>query len=1047
MIIRPYAALVLTGLLMVSLQAMASDTRRPYIVQLTEPPAASYQGGVTGFAATRAAPSQRLDPQAQPVRQYAGYLRQRQAGVQALVSSAPVLHDYQLVFNGFSAMLTDAEVRQLKASGQVANIWVDEPRKLQTSFTPQFLGLDQQDGLWNRAGGAGKAGEDVIVGILDSGLWPENPAFADRVDSKGKPSFANDATLAYGPAPARWQGTCQTGEGFTAAHCNNKLIGARYFDATFRAYLEMEGGSMSWTDFRSPRDSLGGTVGGGGHGTHTASTAAGNHGVEATVGGAWFGTASGMAPRARVAMYKVCWSYNDPFSPTGNSISCWTGDSIQAIEQAVADGVHVLNFSIGGGGTVADPVELAFLHAANAGVFVAASAGNAGPNPSVAHISPWLTTVAASTHNRFQQADLQLGSGVKYAGASLNATALPAGTPIVTAASVALPGADPERVALCFSTSANGGAALLDPAKVNGAIVVCQRGQNARVDKSAAVSEAGGAGMVLVDDGNGLVADPHAVPSLHVSAEDGAAILAYAVQGGASASLGKFFTTMRGNAPVMAAFSSRGPNRYDGNVFKPDLAAPGVNILAGVTPGLTQQQRDDLAVGSFAPPSNWGLYQGTSMSSPHVAGLAALLRQRHPDWSPSAIKSALMTTAYDTLPDGLFGEQSGTLPWGQGAGHVAPNAADDPGLVYTASASDYKKYLCGRDIGSECGEGKIEGYELNQPGISIGNVIGTTVVKRSVTNVGATSATYTGKVEMAGFSTVLSPSTLTLAPGETKSFTLSVTRTSAIERVWRVGKLTWTDGRHVVRSPITARIGRDVVAPTILHSELASDSKMISVSTDFSGRMGAATGGLREIQRTQLRVGQSAQYDTPAQMQAACRNGAPGVLARSVNVPANAMLALFELFDRDTGAPGDDDLDLVLLDPSGALVSASAAGGSNEQVIASTPAAGEYKLCVIGYQAANGSEVDFSLSSAIVAAGEGAGTLTASVPSRVYTGKMATVNLSWSGLEKGKRYVGALQYMGRTGAPAATTMMMVETDDPLPLARTERAARVVDAGK
>jgi subtilisin family serine protease len=1043
---RLSATMLLGVLLAPLLQAGAAETRRPYIVRLADAPVPSYQGGVAGLAATRTSAGRRLDLSSAPVQLYADYLRQRQAGVQATVASAPVLHTYQLVFNGFAALLTDEEVRRLKASPEVTAISADEPRRLHTSYTPSFLGLDRPDGLWSRAGGAGKAGEDVIIGIIDSGLWPENPAFADRVDAAGKPTFDNSGALAYGPPPAHWQGECQTGEAFTVAHCNNKLIGARYFDATFRAAMEASGGEMSWTDFRSPRDSIGGALGSGGHGTHTASTAAGNHGVQAVTGGVAFGAVSGMAPRARLAAYKVCWSYADPGSEKGNEVSCWTGDSIRAIEQAVADGVHVLNYSISGGFTVADPVEQAFLHASNAGVFVAASGGNAGAPQAVTHVSPWLTTVAASTHDRFMQAELTLGNGAKYIGASLNGSALPAGTPLVSAASVALPGADPARAALCPSASANDGQAVLDPAKARGAILVCRRGDNTRLDKGTAVREAGGAGMVLVDDGGGLVADPQAVPALHVSEEDGAAILAYAAKGGASAALGKFTIGRRGSAPVVAGFSSRGPNRFDPNVLKPDLAAPGVDILAGVTPGLSKAEHADLVNGSFAPPSEWAMYQGTSMASPHVAGLAALLRQRHPDWSPSAIKSALMTTAYDTLFDGQYGEMAGYAPWGQGAGQVDPNRADGPGLVYAATPSDYRKYLCGVGMDEECGEGRIEGYELNQPGIAVGNVVGTVVINRRVTNVGASSATYSGKVEMSGFDAVLSPSSLTLAPGESKDFTLSLTRTSAVERVWRVGKLTWTDGRHVVRSPIIARIGRDVVAPTIVHSEKTSGSSMIAVFTDFSGRMGATPRGLREVERTSLRVGQAARYDTPAQLQAACRAGASGVLVRPVAIPAGTAVALFELFDRDTGAPGEDDLDLAVLGPDGALASASMASGSNEQAILSAPAAGEYRVCVVGHRAANGASVDFALSSALVGGG-GAGNLSASVPPRVYAGRTATVNLSWSGLEAGKRYVGALQYLGRTGAPAATTVLMVETDDPVPLARAERAARVGDSGR
>jgi subtilisin family serine protease len=1046
--IRPVTAALLLALAAAQ-SAHADSVRRPYIVQLADAPVASYTGGVAGLAATKPAPGQRLNLQAQPVQLYADYLRQKQASVQAIVSAAPVLHEYRVVLNGFAAMLTDDEVRQLKASGTVAEISADEPRKLLTSFTPTFLGLDKPDGLWGKLGAPEHAGEDIIIGDIDSGIWPENPAYADRVDAAGKPTFANDGTLAYGAAPAGWQGECETGEGFTAAHCNNKVIGARFFDASFRAFLQESGRDVAWSEFRSPRDSIGGAAGSGGHGTHTSTTAGGNRGVDASMNGVFAGTVSGMAPRARIAAYKICWSYLEPSSSTLSATSCWTGDSIKAIEQAVSDGVHVLNYSISGGGTVNDPVERAFLAAVNAGVFVAASAGNAGPGNSVAHISPWLTTVGASTHNRFQKADVTLGNSAVYTGASLNMTALPQGTPIVRAQDAGLPGADAARLGFCYSAGANDGQAVLDPAKVKGKIVTCLRGENNRIDKSLAVLQAGGSGMVMIDNGNGLVAEGHSVPTVHVTAEDGAAIAAYAAKAGAQAAISKFLNGTRGAAPIMANFSSRGPNLFDANVLKPDLTAPGVDILAGVTPELTPEQRSNLVNGSFVPPAAWNLYQGTSMSSPHVAGVAALLRQRHPDWSPSAIKSALMTTGYDTLPDGLVGLQSGTLPFAQGAGHIEPTTASDPGLVYSVSAADYSKYLCGTGDTSVCAQGTMPGYELNLPSISVANVIDTTVVTRTVTNVGSAAATYNGKLEVHGFKAVLTPSVLTLAPGESKSFTVALTRTTAFENVWQLGSLVWSDGTHTVRSPVVARTGRLITAPGAIRSEKDTASQMLTVLTAFNGRMGTALGGMKEVQRSPLRVDQAAANSsgTPAQMQASCKPGVAGVLLQTVRIPADTVAASFELFDRDTGAPGADDLDMAMFDAGGNLVTTSAVEGSNEAVLLASPAAGDYKLCIIGQSAANKANIDFQLSSAIVTRSDSGGALKAMVPSRVYSGKMATVNVSWSGLPQGKRYLGGVQYLDATGKTATTTLLQVETDSPVPLAKPERRAIAVDPRK
>ena len=451
------AAMVLVGGL--TSGALAAEARRTYIVQLSAEPAASYDGGVAGYAATQPAPGARFSARALPVRRYLRYLDAQQRSVAALVANAPIVARYNTVYNGFAARLTDAEVAALRASPQVVAVHVDEKRQLETISTPAFLGLIGPGGVWtNTVNGIPLLGEDVVIGIVDGGVWPENPAYADRVDANGRPVFSG-GTLAYDPAPVTFSGTCVGGEGFTpAVHCNNKLIGAQFFNAGFLA----SGLPKNWSEFYSPRDSVGGALAHGGHGSHTSSTAGGNAGVEAIVSGVDMGQATGIAPRARIAAYKVCWSYDDATATdgTGSRNSCWTSDSVSAIDRAVSDGVQVINYSISGSQTsVNDPVEQAFLRAATANVFVAASAGNSGPGVAVAHVSPWLTTVAASTHDRLLAADVTLGNGTTYTGASINTTALPQ-TPLIRAEDAGLPGADATAVRLCFLPS------QLDPSKV-----------------------------------------------------------------------------------------------------------------------------------------------------------------------------------------------------------------------------------------------------------------------------------------------------------------------------------------------------------------------------------------------------------------------------------------------------------------------------------------------------------------------------------------------------------------------------------------------------
>jgi subtilisin family serine protease len=1029
------AALALLGGL--SSAAMA-ESRATYIVQLGAEPAASYAGNVPGYAATHPAPGNRFNARSAAVMAYKGFLNAQQNSVAALVSNAPIVARYSIVYNGFAARLTAAEVQALRASPLVVDVHVDEARKLETISTPAFLGLSAPGGVWSQtAGGFAVKGEDIIIGVVDGGVWPESLSYADRV-SGGVPVFSG-GSLAYGAPPAGWLGGCQAGEGFVpATHCNNKLIGAQYFNAGFLAFLA-SGNTKHWTEFFSPRDSVGGTTGHGGHGTHTSSTAGGNGNTPVNLSGINMGLASGMAPRARIAAYKVCYTYVNPAATdgTGSQNSCFTSDSVSAIDKAVADGVHVINYSISGSQTsVNDPVEQAFLRAANAGVFVAASAGNSGPGAAVAHVSPWLTTVAASTHDRALKGDVTLGNAAKYTGASINPTALPASA-LIRAEDAGLPGANATSLTLCFSSPA-----VLDPAKVAGKVVICTRGTNARVDKSAAVLAAGGVGMVLRDDGGGLVADIHSVPTVHVSSADGAAIQAYALGGTGTAAISAFYVGTT-PAPILAKFSSRGPNAGDANMLKPDLTAPGVDVIAAVTPALTNAQRDDVAAGTLVPPTDWASYQGTSMSSPHVAGLAALIRQAHPGWSPTAIKSALMTSGYTTLNDGLPGAQNGLLPWAQGAGHVAPNKAIDPGLVYDAGKIDFIRYQCkvnkpAVSPASDCTTyGTLdETYNFNLPSITVGAVVGAVTVTRKVTNVGAAAATYSASASVPGFTSLVTPTSLTLLPGETKSFTLKLTAVSAVENQWAFGALSWSDGTHTVNSPVTVRLGKLIDAPTQISGTTSSGTRLITIKTGFSGRMSANKGGMKPVTMGPVTALTGGGLSS-AQLKAVCTAGSDtaSVKVYPVSIAAGTILARFELRDADVGTVGDDN-DMGLLAPNGTWVY-SGNNGSNEMVQIASPAAGSYKVCVHAW--AGAASMTHMLSSYVVTPADASGSLNVMLPGVVYAGGTATVGLAWSGLAANGRYAGGVQYKDPSNTVLATTIVMVDTTGAAPLAFTQRA--------
>ena len=941
-------------------QAKAAKSNNAYIVQLAEPPVTAYSGGIGGYAATRPNKGQKIDPDHPKVAGYMGYLTSRHNAAMGSVGANKKLYSYGYVFNGFAAELTDAQAQKLAQMPGVLAVTKDEARALDTSTTPTFLGLAGSTGFWNTTGAKG---EGVIIGMVDGGIWPEHLSFSDRTGTNG--NGTQDGKLDYQQIPG-WNGRCVSGQAFNASNCNQKLIGARYYNAGFGGN---EGVAATWPwEFLSPRDF-------GGHGTHTSSTAGGNAGVMPTGAAAAFGPISGIAPRARIATYKVCWE-------TGSGGTCATSDSVAAIDQAVADGVDVINYSISGSTTnFRDPVEIAFLFAADAGIFVAASAGNSGPTTStVAHPGPWLTTVAAGTHNRDGAGSVTLGNGVTYTGASV---ATPVGPrPLIASTAAGLPGASATAVALCFAAADNGGQPVLDPAKVAGKIVVCDRGVNARVNKSAAVAAAGGVGMLLTNtSANSQNADLHAVPTVHLSHLDRPAIYSYAATAGATATINASTIVLTAAAPFTASFSSRGPLRAgNGDLLKPDLIAPGQDVLAGV-----------------APPGNAGklfdLFSGTSMSSPHVAGLAALFKELHPDWSPMAIKSALMTTGVDVLDGGAppAAENNPVLIFRQGAGHVRPNQAADPGLVFDSDFSDWLSFICGVQPGGGCtGVTPIDPSNMNTASIAIGDMAGVQSVTRRVTNVGGNPATYTlSHTGMAGF-TVARPATLTLAAGETKSFTMTFTRTTAALNAYTGGQLRLSDGVHNVRIPM-------VVRPVALAAP-AQVGGSYSVTFGYDGAFTATARGLIPALTATGAVATGGQVEFP------------------ITVAAGTTIARFSLFDSEVSQASD--LDLEVRNSAGTLVGASGGATTAEEVNLLNPAAGIYTVRVVGFSVPVGSAT-FKLFSWTLGSAA-AGNMTVTAPATAVTGQTGTISIVTSGLTAGTKYLGSVAYAGAAGLPNPT---------------------------
>jgi hypothetical protein len=944
--------------------AAAQPSNGVYLVRMSEDPVVAYSGGIAGLKATKPAKGQKIDPNSRNVVLYVTYLDSRHTAALDRVGGARKLYDYVYTFNGFAAQLTADQAAKMASVPGVVLVSPDELNYADTTTTPTFLGLDAPGGLWDQLGGTEKAGDGIIIGMVDSGIWPESLSFTDRIGLNGNAS--KDGKLDYHQIPG-WHGKCTPGEAFNASMCNQKLIGAQWFDASWGGDAGLKA-QRPW-EFTSARDYNG-------HGTHTSSTAGGNFHTPTTGPAAAFGYVNGMAPHARIAMYKALWSTQDASTASGS-----TSDLVAAIDQAVADGVDVINYSISGTLTnFRDPVEIAFMYAANAGVFVACSAGNSGPTTStVAHPGPWLTTVAAGTHNRSMIGTATLGNSAVYTGASASTAEVTA--PLIDSTAAGLSGADPTMVALCYAAVDNGGVPVLDPAKVAGKIVVCDRGVTARVNKSLAVFEAGGVGMILLNPtNNSLNADFHSVPTVHLQNTDYSAIHTYAATPNPTATISKGQIDLTTPAPYTASFSSRGPLRASPNLLKPDVIAPGQDILASV-----------------APPGNGGLnfnlYSGTSMSSPHVAGLAALFKQQHPDWSPMMIKSALMTTGYDVL-DGP--NTNPLVIFRQGAGHVQPNKAADPGLVFDSGWNDWLAFICDtqpQGLEATCNALWLMGYskspsDFNLASIAIGALAGAQTVTRTVTNVGAKgtySVSYTG---LSGFTVGVTPASFTLNPGQKQTLQITFTRTTATLNTYAGGQMTWSDGTHTVRIPV-------VLIPVALAAP-AQVSGSYNVTFGYNGSFSATARGL--VPATTF----SGSINTGQQ------------LSYSVVVPAGTTYARFSLFDANVSPPSDLDLYVYR---GATLVGSSGGGTSAEEVNLLNPAADTYTVVVDGYATANPST--FTLFTWVLGTAD-AGNMTVSAPATATLGGTGAINLSFSGLTAGTKYLGSVAYSGAAGMPNPT---------------------------
>ncbi|XP_031118440.1 subtilisin-like protease SBT3 [Ipomoea triloba] len=690
-----------------------------------------------------------------------------------------ILYTYDHAFHGFSAVLSDnEELEAVKKTPGFVSAYRDKIVTLDTTHTFQFLSLNPATGLWPDS----QYGKDVIIGVIDTGVWPESASFRDDGIEE---------------IPERWKGICEEGEEFEASMCNKKLIGVRYFNKGVVAANPNITITMN-----SGRDIAG-------HGTHTSSTAAGNYVEAASFFGYAPGIARGIAPKARVAMYKVLWEEGR-----------YGSDVLAGMDQAIGDGVDVISISMGFDFVplYEDPIAIASFGAMERNVLVSASAGNAGHGIGRLHNGiPWVLTSAAGSIDRWFSGSLGLGNGQEIIGWTVFHG---------KGSSERLPLIYNETISACNSVQ------LLS--RFGDGVIVCDNtGQ--LFSQISIISQSGVAAAIFISDDSEIFESTvfSRFPGVIISPENSSIVINYAKNGVKPYASLKFQQTLLGTkpAPVVASYTSRGPSPSFPGILKPDVMAPGTLVLAAWIPTSHISTRVGMEMEMESRAFN--MISGTSMACPHSSAIAALLKGAHPEWSPAAIRSAMVTTAnpYDNTKDPI--KDSGlkytvATPLAMGAGQVNPNSALDPGLIYDATPQDYVNLLCSmnftqpqiqtitRSTNYSCSNTSSDlnypSFILLYPGGETAEAVNQTFV-RTVTYVGDGPATFkVGDITFPADSdiTVHNASFSFESKHETKSYTLVLSykgnRTGEITS----GAITWVDdsGKYRVRSPI-------VIAPMI----------------------------------------------------------------------------------------------------------------------------------------------------------------------------------------------------------------------------------------
>lgn len=973
-----------------------------YIVIMAQEPAIAYEGDMRSMAATKPQAGKKFRSQTSAVRSYRRFLEQEHdaALTAAGVRADRKLYDYSAALNGFAAAMTAKEAAQISQQPGVVRVLKDRMRFKHTDATPRFLGLNTRKGPWLN----GVDGEGVIVGVIDTGIWPEHPSFIDDGTYEGL-GVTLDAAL----YDACNFGNTDHNPDDVPFECNNKLLGARQLMETYKLVYDISAG-----EFDSARDDDG-------HGTHTASTAAGNAGIEAEILGIPRGSISGVAPRARIIAYKG-------LGEEGG----FSSDLAAAIDSAVADGCDVINYSVGGGPSLTGSDDLAFLFAANAGVFVATSAGNGGPDPATiggpASV-PWITAVGASTHNR------AFISNIKLKGPGTPPKGLWGGSVSVSKKIRNYNLVDAEGVADVTGDTSGQCLNAFPAGSFDGDdVVLCNQYDfgTARTQRVRNVETGGGAAVIFHNSAIVSVTptDNHPLPTVHMTNAVGAPLKAYldAHPGKVKVSLTRSKARYARNdyrvvPRVMASFSSRGPNPVAEDIIKPDVTAPGFSILAAASP---------MHVGSAAQGQLFQSIMGTSMSSPQVAGIFALLKQAHPDWSPAMAKSALMTSASSWViqEDG----HSWAEPFDAGAGHVdvSPfnnNSAFSPGLVYDAGLYQYFGFLCGAepdiftDPEATCTALASEGIpqdpsDLNLPSIGIASLAGSQTVVRTVTNVsGENDSFFAWAIPPEGFTVRVEPELLQIAAGETASFSVTITNVDAPIGEWRFGNLRWWSFNqpwgYKIKSPIAVRASL-FDAPAEISGSGESGAVDLDVLFGYNGSYAASAHGLQPAVVSVDNVVQDPDqnFDATDGFSNSHSFDLSGAAFLRVAMPPEATEA-------------DADLDLFVMDPAGNIVGASGNGGTDELVDIANPVDGTWTVFVHGW-ATPGGDSDYDLYTWVISATPGGNLTIAASPGSAVLGSSGTVSAEWENAAADEWHLGAVSHNGASGLMGLT---LIEVDN------------------